>query len=1002
MMRRISGWDPSKGPLTPEGKPQLTSEATGLTGTMLEQVILPFRDSTGLRFIVRDADEKVRVMATDGTWSSASGAPTFSVIKDAEPFRLGPLGVFPTEEGLKAYEPDSTTTKWRFLGLKSPEDYVENEKLDVTRSAHAGTQLFDVVVGTTEWAVVGGEPGIGTANGTDYTNLVCYKLCEASQKSFTVDLDGTVDASGQSYLVMDMIMKYDGADPADAITKTGGFSNSHQTTRESGFELVLYSNAACSAEITRFAIPRLETGGVVNRVVFHLGTLPSTDILGLGVDTSAAFVPPAGAGTPSYQLWLYSFAFDDDWEHKGNYLYPPVKFHHSPWAAKLPPDPGTKVSGTTLPTSAVVLETFPESFDNFSPDHPRVKWQYNHRGRSALSITDYDVMVSDPSAESLEYFADPWRAYLLTTDLPTTGGEDVTDQYGKYVTNCLLYRKVYTGLGQDDIVDVLGTWSLGTFCGKPSINNSVACTLQVAANTITTTAAHDLYLGAVIKFGTTIGGITAGTTYYVRGIPTTTTFEISTSYDGAALDITGDEEAANTWSTQDLYYYDMGRSEYACTLNDSGDTISATGHKFYIGDIVKFGTTTSGITKNRLYYVITTDDWNTFQVSETVDGSAVTITGDVSNTVSNAGKDLTIDELDIPQYIPVNRAIPDDAKFAVPAHNRVYTAHLTYDAAWTRQTMMQASNLGDHGSMPVVAVDEATDGQELGKFSPESYTIRGLLTKDNFLYVGTERGFWELLGTDANSPWQFHQRAAVGWVSNKTAVACPTEIIWHGPDEDGFHSYRGGLTVPISEGIIDSSLIDWTKAHQGVFSQGRYVFFCRYDDTDEEDAWGLFIYDIANDAWHSAHDECYEYAGMCVDDATGDVYALTHDGDIVSVFGSSTTSYGSANSNQAVYTAEYQHVIAAPPTEMRQTAWVAADIITAETSIEMELTVSRQGKGDSVPVEARAVTIRSDQTQYRWPVGIDGDAFAAKLVYRGTTPPDVSYFVVYVNEPVKA
>ena len=68
---------------------------------------------------------------------------------------------------------------------------------------------------------------------------------------------------------------------------------------------------------------------------------------------------------------------------------------------------------------------------------------------------------------------------------------------------------------------------------------SVICTATTAGTNIITcnsTARADFYIGAEVVFeGTSFGGVTAGTTYYVVAIPTTTTFQIATSIVGSPI-----------------------------------------------------------------------------------------------------------------------------------------------------------------------------------------------------------------------------------------------------------------------------------------------------------------------------------------------------------------------------------------------------------------------------------------------------------------------------------
>lgn len=69
----------------------------------------------------------------------------------------------------------------------------------------------------------------------------------------------------------------------------------------------------------------------------------------------------------------------------------------------------------------------------------------------------------------------------------------------------------------------------------------------------------------------------------------------------------------------------------ACTVQDVGDTVTDAAHGMVNGTEVFFATTANGLTAGTIYYVINAAA-NTFQVSTTLGGAAVTITSDGSNT----------------------------------------------------------------------------------------------------------------------------------------------------------------------------------------------------------------------------------------------------------------------------------------------------------------------------------------------------------------------------------
>lgn len=75
-----------------------------------------------------------------------------------------------------------------------------------------------------------------------------------------------------------------------------------------------------------------------------------------------------------------------------------------------------------------------------------------------------------------------------------------------------------------------------------------------ATDTITTTAAHGLVSGNRIKITALTGGagLTNGSTYYVRSVPSTTTFTLAATLNGALIDITTDSSAFTANQVNDV------------------------------------------------------------------------------------------------------------------------------------------------------------------------------------------------------------------------------------------------------------------------------------------------------------------------------------------------------------------------------------------------------------------------------------------------------------------
>jgi len=939
-MRKCGGWQIRDGMAKPDNLPTRVS-TTALGGVIPQQVPIAFRDTAGVRVICRDADEKVRVMGVNGVWGAAGDV--IDVIGASAPVRLGSLVVFATEGAdakLVAFEPDSATTKIRPLSLKSPLDYNELATLTATPSAAPGVQFFDLAVAETDNPDSHFELATDIDNamhfpGADYEILrfSAYE-CPAGTLCFKYNLSAAgIDLTGKKYLVLDLASTYVGTDPNSMIVQTGEFINSDQTTFASGYEFVLFADTACTQTIRRYAIPRLDgneraarTKGIprtappsrVNRVVIHLGTLSNTIIKGLGIRT-ADYFKISGLVGHFYYLWLYSFAFVENWEFKGNLLLPEVTWKWSPWFDDIPPDPGTEGN------SASVVESFPPSLTNFTPDHPLVRYAYCFRAKDALSVGAlYNQMLSNPSLHSASVFADPWRTYSLSITLPTNaGGNDVIDDYGDYVTHALIYAQTYSGLGLDELTNELGVWSDFRYIGR----------VPIAAS---------------------------------------------------------------------MTYTDQGKVDVACTMNAATDTVSSTAHQLNVGDCIIFGSTTGGVSEDTVYFVIAVPNANTFQFSVEPEGSAFNVTADGANTWTAEIAELTLDGKDLPEIMELNHDYADSAKYTAVADGRVYAVNLTWNNSsnkWTRPLILMVSSFNDYGSFPTTPSDDyiETDGEELGQFSPDAMEIRSLLVKNDIKYIHTDNGFYELVGRDAQGGWQFLRRERIGAVSGKTVVDCRTMVIWH--DGGHFYGYNGELAQPISDESVDSALIDWTQSHGFVFSKDRYVGFCYYNDPDEATPWALFIYDLATGAWQRRHSTAYELAGICVADASGTVYGLTHDGDVVSVFGG-VVDYGGS----PIWVLDTQY-LEVPDGREHRASHLVLKALTTQASLNLTIDIYSRGRKNNSDT-GRTLAIGNARQNYLkgdFDIDLVGDAFRIVLTYSGSTPPTIftPFGIMLDSQPVE-
>lgn len=988
-LREVAGWDISTGPAIPDNLPTRYS-TTALGGTIPAQVPICFRTESGLRIICRDADEKIRVLGTDGTWGAAQDS--MQVVADNTPFRLGPLLVF-AEDGanaqLSCFEPDSPSTTKRPLSFRGPLYYNATARPTVSSSALSGTQLFDtetgVPAGATAWAVAGAYDGISIDNSA--TDEVVFNFDEdmpAVTSLFTKSL-GTVGVSltNMEYFIFDIQIDND---PQAHYGYTGKFANDG-TIVPSGYCITFYSDTGCTTVIKTFSIPQVLPMGQKGRVAINIKNLGGT-VKGLGFGWDPSFVH----GAYDNQTWtvrLWSQDFEDDWSHFGNFLMPAITFAASPFASTLPP----YMDGSL---SAVVWQTFGAS-DQGSAGFPKARYSYCFRGRDALSIDEHREMISNPSLEAEAVQADPWRTQELTITLPTLGDDDVMDQYGDYVTHILVYRSLYDDLAEDEDTGEVGIWSWPEFVGSKPIAASttytdaggedVACTMAAGTNIVTSTA-HGLNSGNVISFDTTVGGVSADQFYYVVGVPSDDTF---------------------------FFSEELGGTRRQCVMTASTNVVTRIAHGYAVNQPIVFRNTVGGVTVGTIYYVKTVPDANSFTFSTSVGGAEFDITANGANWVGKVF-DITADGSNawtleepvyelwgypVPQYQEANHDDLDSALYAVVADQRVYAGKLGYHHAtttWERALHVRVSNKDDYCSFPTTPSEdsEATDGEELGEFAPHAFTVRGLVVKDTVKYLFTDNGFWELVGDNARTGWGWLRRDSIGAVSGRTAVDCRSQIIWHGPDDTYFYRYTGTRAEPISKGILDSSLIDWTVAHGFGFAKERYVGFCNYADTAESTNWCLVVYDIATGGWRRRHSTSYQLAGLCVDEATGDVYGLTHDGDMVKVFGG-TTDYGGA---AATYTLGTQFMKVADPGQARSTRHLVLEALTDQASIDLTISVYSQGRKDDSDT-SRTLSITSTQSYYGagdFNVKLTGDAVRVLLSYTGAYPPDVYFLGVALND----
>lgn len=180
--------------------------------------------------------------------------------------------------------------------------------------------------------------------------------------------------------------------------------------------------------------------------------------------------------------------------------------------------------------------------------------------------------------------------------------------------------------------------------GTVTIGNStpVTVTISVASPAVFTSVAHGLAVNQPLTLATSGAlptGLSTGTTYYVKSVPTADTFTVSASLDGPAIATTAAGSGTNTYTL--------------------AQGVTWTGPSVAVNQPVVLTTTgalPTGLTAGTTYYVKAISGW-TFTLSATVGGSAITATAPGSGvqtctastvvyTVAKvAGNDLIIENL---------------------------------------------------------------------------------------------------------------------------------------------------------------------------------------------------------------------------------------------------------------------------------------------------------------------------------------------------------------------
>jgi hypothetical protein len=187
---------------------------------------------------------------------------------------------------------------------------------------------------------------------------------------------------------------------------------------------------------------------------------------------------------------------------------------------------------------------------------------------------------------------------------------------------------------------------IGTTCVDPG-TTQLTITNTYANDEILTSSTSTLYVDMPVVFtGTTFGGVTAGTTYYVATIPSATNFTVASSTGGANVNLSA---ASGTMYTNPMQYMyvavqDYNSTEYTRTVsatNTSGNITLNSTTSLNVNDPIIFSgapTPAGGLLNGVIYYIKTLPGSGNVTVSRSrtngVADSAVALTNWSGNAFS--------------------------------------------------------------------------------------------------------------------------------------------------------------------------------------------------------------------------------------------------------------------------------------------------------------------------------------------------------------------------------
>jgi len=256
--------------------------------------------------------------------------------------------------------------------------------------------------------------------------------------------------------------------------------------------------------------------------------------------------------------------------------------------------------------------------------------------------------------------------------------------------------------------------------------------------------------------------------------------------------------------------------------------------------------------------------------------------------------DTLLGSYNVPEVLELTNDYLASARFVVNSQTRLWLGCLDLDPVtgkWRRPTAWAVASYGKSWAFPTTVDEDSpvTDGSELDGYAQTGAELRGAIARNDEVYVWLDNEFGVWRGNNPVTGYRWVRLDSIGAKDGVSIQDCRSSLIWHSGKH--FYRYAGGLSEPISIGIIEGSWMDWRRPHGSAYTNDTYFFWCYYDEPQASSPWVCMAYHLSSGGWRIRYSEALDLVGICPGEADGEVWGLTADGEAVSLF-AGTTDYG--------------------------------------------------------------------------------------------------------------